>query len=317
MKVMKYLSAIECNRGSVAPRREVYLDESFIHQHHQRKFDSIYDPNVDVGNLPIAKMKGRRLCFIAAMVGKNPLQDTNDFDKAQLIRESVFIFEGNKQNGDYHKNFNGLNFTDWFKDKFIPHLNSFNQNFLIILDNAKYHQIYDPSSNIPKFSQSKNDIQEFLKKVGIAYHKKDKKLELYAKLKEWKDKKLRYIEEIAMKSGHEVLFTPPYYSILQPIELLWVHVKRKVANDYVIGTTLEDVKERLENAFDIVKQNNGLVGRLIEHTDKVRAALEQEFEGNPMVMPEIEDDCVDWYMNDSEYLSTDSDNSYSSDEDIG
>ncbi len=33
------------------------------------------------------------------------------------------------------------------------------------------------------------------------------------------------IIKIAEEAGHKVLLTPPYHSDLQPIELVWAHIK--------------------------------------------------------------------------------------------
>ena len=50
--------------------------------------------------------------------------------------------------------------------------------------------------------------------------------------------------------GHEVLFTPPRYSDLQPIETVWAIVKSEVGRQYDDKTTIADVRERLELAFE-------------------------------------------------------------------
>lgn len=54
---------------------------------------------------------------------------------------------------------------------------------------------------------------------------------------------------MAKELGHEVLFTPPYHSDLQPIELIWAKVKGEVAKQYDAFTTFSIVKTRLELAF--------------------------------------------------------------------
>lgn len=40
------------------------------------------------------------------------------------------------------------------------------------------------------------------------------------------------VEYQAALHGHRILFTPPYQSDLEPIELVWASVKRKVAIQY-------------------------------------------------------------------------------------
>ena len=52
--------------------REVYLDESYIHQHYKKNTDSLYDPN-DEQDLQVGKEKnkGHRYCFLCAIQGPN------------------------------------------------------------------------------------------------------------------------------------------------------------------------------------------------------------------------------------------------------
>lgn len=46
---------------------------------------------------------------------------------------------------DYHSNFNSERFHHWWSKKLLPALKRFkNQEFCIILDNAKYHCSYGP-----------------------------------------------------------------------------------------------------------------------------------------------------------------------------
>ncbi|KAG6959547.1 hypothetical protein JG687_00008744, partial [Phytophthora cactorum] len=52
--------------------------------------------------------------------------------------------------------------------------------------------------------------------------------------------------------GHEVVYTPPYHSDLQHIELVWAIVKGKAGQQYSTTTTFADILPRLETA----SQNN-------------------------------------------------------------
>jgi transposase len=74
--------------------------------------------------------------------------------------------------------------------------------------------------------------------------------------------------EIAARHGHKVLFTPPYHSDLQPIEMLWAYVKGNVGRKYNSNTTFEDVRTRLIDEFDALWTKSHLVNRIIAHVDK-------------------------------------------------
>ena len=130
--------------------REVYIDESYINHHYNLNDDSLWDPN-DYQDLKIGKApaKGRRYCFAAAIQGPNWRGDTdrNRDDKDGLVDGSLWLFCPQKDGdhkGDYHKVFNGENFTNWFSNTLLTHLSS---PSLIMLDNAKYHTIF--GINVP------------------------------------------------------------------------------------------------------------------------------------------------------------------------
>ncbi|KAF4147519.1 putative DDE superfamily endonuclease domain-containing protein [Phytophthora infestans] len=56
----------------------------------------------------------------------------------------------------------------------------------------------------------------------------------------------------AGEKGHEIIFTPPYHSDLQPIEIVWANVKGEVGRQYSTTTTFADIKPRLQRAFENV-----------------------------------------------------------------
>ena len=58
--------------------------------------------------------------------------------------------------------------------------------------------------------------------------------------------------------GHEVLLSPPYYSDIQPIEKIWDNMKGTVSQQYTTLTTIKDVLERMNDAFD------NLISKIIE-----------------------------------------------------
>ncbi len=87
----QYLTAFFANRELPANEklREVYLDESNIHHHHNKFDESVWDPDDDEDRQQ-GKMqhKGERFCFIAAIQGPDPRADnpTTLQEKAGLGR---------------------------------------------------------------------------------------------------------------------------------------------------------------------------------------------------------------------------------------
>ena len=145
-----YLKSFFKNRELPANERlrEVYLDESYIHQHYKKNEDSLWDPNDDQDiQYEKEKHKGNRYCFLCAIQGPNPLvfepSDVTGTDsEAKLLNKLklstlekndrgrvepdlvwVFCPQHKKQHkGDYHKVFNTSNFLQWWRNQLIPNL---------------------------------------------------------------------------------------------------------------------------------------------------------------------------------------------------
>ena len=152
------------------------------------------------------------------------------------------------------------------------------------MDNAAYHKVYHP--RIPKLGRIKKaEVITYLQDEGLEVDPTHTVRELVAQAKERiKATQKIWAEEIGMAYGHKVLFTPPYHSDLQPIELLWALLKGKVGCQYSEGTTLEMVLERLENAFaDTTQNRHKTIGKMITTCTKVAQKFwdEREAEDEP------------------------------------
>jgi hypothetical protein len=106
--------------------REVYLDESYCHHHHNHFDHSVWDENdeVDVQDKK-PSAKGKRACFVAAIQGPNPgnLASVDPADQARLVRNSLWHFiptDAKSHKGDYHKVFNGQNLFHGFAISCFP-----------------------------------------------------------------------------------------------------------------------------------------------------------------------------------------------------
>ncbi|OAF63775.1 hypothetical protein A3Q56_08519 [Intoshia linei] len=73
--------------------------------------------------------------------------------------------------------------------------------------------------------------------------------------------------EMAEKQGHSVMFTPPYHSDLQPIELIWAIIKGEVGKQYDVNTNFNDVLLRLNQPFNNL--SNNVVKGCIQKTDSI------------------------------------------------
>ena len=64
-------------------------------------------------------------------------------------------------------------------------------------------------------------------------------------------------------AGHELLYTPPYVSELQPIELIWAYTKSLVARQSHRSRTVDEAAIQTRQAMD--KVNNQLCRKVIGH----------------------------------------------------
>jgi transposase len=273
--------------------REVYTDQSYIHEHYHRNDDSIWDPN-DEQDVQYSKdkHKGRRYCFAHAIQGANPRveEPTLPTDKPGLVPGALWAFcpqkKGDHQ-GDYHKVFNGENIVAWFKNDLLPNLLV---PSLIILDNAKYHHVYGP--DVPKPSKmKKQECADYLASKGVEFDASMSAVELKQLVKKYIEDNIPIeIVRLATEKGHKVLFTPPYHSDLQPIELVWARVKGNVGRQYNNESTLELVYQRLLAEFESLSVAHDSVHGMIEKCTKVAQKFYDEIEEDDAVEEEMADD---------------------------
>jgi transposase len=124
-------------------------------------------------------------------------------------------------NVDYHKNMDACMFEEWFENTLIPKLRP---NSVIVLDNASYHS--KQSDKIPNTGSLKTEIQGFLMKHELYYEDGYTKKQLLEVLRTKSFEKHYVVDQLAQKYGHAVLRLPPYFCILNPIELIWGQLKK-------------------------------------------------------------------------------------------
>lgn len=120
-------------------------------------------------------------------------------------------------------------------------------NAVIVMDNAKYHKCLPKET--PRYSHSKTSLQQACTHYGISFDPRDTKPTLWTKLLPIINAVEPVVCQMARAEGHEIVFTPPYHSDLQPIERVWAVVKGNVGRQYNDSTTFADVLRRLNDAF--------------------------------------------------------------------
>lgn len=248
----EYVLRMIQEKEATTRRRIVYMDESYIHKNYRRHDDSLYDPNDEQDLTTIGFHKGQRYCFIAAIINEDfNIEETerSENERAGILQETLDIFEGGKkQTKDYHGMFDNVYFITWM-EKLLACLETRGiQNAIIVMDNAKYHRKLPDS--VPQNSWPKAKLLELCQSRNVAVRPNALKCELYSALmKHMENEIMPVVCEMAKAKGHEVLYTPPHHSDLQPIETVWAIVKGDVGRQYTTETTFRQVKERLELAF--------------------------------------------------------------------
>jgi transposase len=120
------------------------------------------------------------------------------------------------------------------------------ENSMIIFDNASYHSILSDNS-APTRKCSKARILNWLEKNKFACNPDCLKAELVELLDKHAPEPTYLIDELAQKSGHEVVRTPPYHPELQPIEICWGIVKNEVGRN--CDFTMSNLEVQLDKAF--------------------------------------------------------------------
>ena len=252
-------------------KQEVYIDESYIHHHYRRDETSLYHPGDSRRNQSKQPHKGRRYCFVYA------IHNGNNSSAPRIVPHSEWHFCPKNSRGDYHKNFNAWNFEHWFKTQLLPNLNT---PPIIVLDNARYHKSKQASTPKPH-KMRKKDTFEKLNEYGISHDSNCTRPELANVLRILIDEHLRLeIEQLAHESGHEILWSPPCFSDLNPIDFLWAFMKKRIAVQYSKDTSLADVEQRLKTEFRHLYTDSGskFIGNIIRHAERMFAAHLQTVE---------------------------------------
>jgi len=255
----EYLRAKLANRkpDGTLERPEVYLDETYINKNHSCRFTWYLKEEGPMVNKPSGV--GPRFILVHAIT------ENGWVDGAQLV------FEAKKRTGDYHGQMNWENFSMWFETQLLPNIPS---NAIVILDNARYHNVLD-SDVIPNSSSKKTQLRAWLTRNGYPWREdmlKSELLDLCTRLAPAPEYKL---DQIADQHGISILRTPPYHPELQPIETCWAVFKNHMADN--CDFTMAGLRKRLPEAFAKVTADTckGIISKVFEQEEKYWAEDEK------------------------------------------
>lgn len=256
-KRRSYMYAVKKNREAPVGqrKREAFTDESYIHQHYHRDDRTLYDPK-DVADVAKKKhrSKGDRYNMIGVILGpdlnKQPEERKDTFeDIGGWYKPAYAKFHAPlRRKKDYHACLDAEWFESWF-EKQCKQLQLDGYSVVWYLDNVGYHK----ASNLARLKKLKK--AELFAALRAApgttaiWDRFTTKKAVVSFLESLGDLVAPRVVHIAAKYGHEVVYTPPYHSDLQPIELVWAIVKSQVAAKYHYHITMEDVLQRMDEAF--------------------------------------------------------------------
>ncbi len=230
----EYLRQIRANRSpsGTSRRPEVYLDETFINKNHSQRLTWYNEEDGPWVNKPSGV--GPRLIIVHAIT------------QAGWVNGAELVFKAKKRTGDYHGQMNWENFSKWFSEQLLPNIP---QNSLIILDNAKYHNVL-VEDRVPGASSTKEELRQWLTRNGHRWRNDMLRSELYkACLKHAPAPEFK-LDRLATAEGHVILRTPQYHPELQPIERCWGVVKNYMADH--CDFTMSGLQNRLPEALAMV-----------------------------------------------------------------
>jgi hypothetical protein len=260
----------------------VYMDESYIHPHIASKYGWFHQSDRDV----LGDDNGKRLIILHAMTenGLLAMPDevaSNWLNEPARTAELVFeeVLEDGQDDSDYHNTITGAKFVAWLRNRLLPTFNELypNKKMYLVLDNAAYHKARDETWISTASSQSKHELAHTLIDLGVAQlttisdnptiiqsHKflspitegGPTKEDLIAAIQLWLDEHPDHnktvVEQLMNDAGHSLIYTPPFCPEVQPIELLWAHVKRQVANRSTLNRSIIETRQQTETAFESI-----------------------------------------------------------------
>jgi len=275
----------------------VWMDESYIHQGYCSKYTWSHPTNTVTPNRTRGNESGKRLIIISAITKDGVLAhpDAEPSDNLEETCESASIVTSKLsadgfQPEDYHDTMNGERFLAWVENRLFPAFNKLyeGKKMVLILDNASFHKSKDETWKSVN-GKSRTWLEEYLFNAEVEFilgkdGRKIRSTKFTSKKHEGgpTDAELRdvvrdhikshwsnstVLEQLFAREGHQLLWTPPYESWLQPIELVWARIKHEVARQSKRGRKWQETQDQTRKALKNIDKN--LCTKLIEHTHKL------------------------------------------------
>jgi len=234
--------------------------------------------------LLLESANGKRLIIIHAM-SQDGMLDVEDAVGSNFLHEQTptaqFVFEAaSYDDSDYHNSIDGEAFTLWVKNRLIPTFQRLypSKKMIIVMDNASYHKPrgYDW---VTPYKMNKVQCASFFEAQGVAsikvqrdgtelnfhhhtfnLHARNKAAPTLKELQQAVRSHLHAnphinrteVDKILFPLEYSIVWTPPFVPEVQPIELIWAHVKSVVASRYTLNRTIDQIRQQTDDALDTI-----------------------------------------------------------------
>jgi transposase len=277
----------------------VYMDESYVHAHHCTKcfWFSILSNQKDSVR---GDNKGKRLIIMHAMTKDGMLEVegvepsnilTELYHSCSLIFNEVCVDDITP--ADYHDTINGEKFIGWIRQRLLPTFQRVypGKKMYLVLDNAKYHHHRGPDWFSPSVKK-KGQLADFLRQrqvksvtveggrvIPASKFSADArgkasggptldqlKNAVKQHLVDHPDINTTVPQQLFSDAGYSLIYTPPYVSDLQPIEMIWAFTKALVAKQSTRNRTVREAAIQTRKAMDQVTKE--LCKKVVGHAQK-------------------------------------------------
>jgi len=234
---------------------------------------------------------------ILEMPDANPSANLVEECKSASIVTGELSAEGFEPE-DYHKTLNGEKFIAWMKNRLLPAFwakyparsKHRRKKMILILDNAKYHHARGEDWKTPS-KMKKPELATFLRQAKFLSITDDDghvypaskfsadvrgdagggppitlmRMVVGEYIKSHPGTNTTVPHQLMKDQHYELLYTPPYESWTQPIEMVWANVKHKVATQARRGRTHQEAAQQTRVALSSVSAE--LCQEIIRHTE--------------------------------------------------
>lgn len=217
-KTMRDNRTLWCEKIEIQLQRATYLRKLAKYRADGKYIVYVYETCFDAKHSRQSNDVTEKNCCLFIVHG--------DGDQKFVLNDLV-IFKPSGWKSDLQDDMDFGNFPKWLENQLLPHLPA---SSVIILDLKSNYNNVMPESKAPSTAATKQRMTDWLFANRISFDVDMVKIELHEIIKGHikNDIKLS-VDSVIEAAGHQVLRLPPHHSDLNPIESIWISVKKSVS----------------------------------------------------------------------------------------